>query len=296
MKATALIENTCSAGADDLTAEHGWSLYAEHDGTRLLFDTGASGAFADNAVRLGIDLAAVDVAVLSHHHYDHGGGLRRFLELNSHAPVYLRGPDVAACHFRLLWKERYIGLDESLLREHAHRFRFVTERTTIAPRTTILTRIERRYPEPRGNRRIYVTRDGEQVPDDFSHELVLVMEASGGLVVFTGCSHHGILNMIAAVTQAFPDATVDAVFGGFHLVALPPFNFISGSRREVRDMGRELLRFPVRRVYTGHCTGTHAYEVLKSVMGDRIDYIGTGRTVTVPAADVGQPDRAMLQT
>jgi 7,8-dihydropterin-6-yl-methyl-4-(beta-D-ribofuranosyl)aminobenzene 5'-phosphate synthase len=281
MKVTALIENTCAAGADGLTAEHGLSLHVEHGGTRLLFDTGASGAFADNAARLGIDLAAVDVAVLSHHHYDHGGGLRRFLEINSHAPIYLRGPAVADCHFKLLWKERFIGLDESLLRQHADRFRFVDERTTIAPGATILTQIDRKYPEPRGNRRIYVTRDGKRVRDDFAHELVLVLEVPGGLAVFTGCSHHGILNMVAAVTQAFPGATISAVFGGFHLVALPPFNFMSGSRREVRDMAGELLRLPVQRVYTGHCTGSHAYQVLKSAMGDRIEYIATGRTVAV---------------
>lgn len=281
MKVTALIENTCWSGSDGLAAEHGLSLHVEHAGMRLLFDTGASGTFADNAARLGIDLAAVDVAVLSHHHYDHGGGLRRFLELNAHAPVYLRGPAVNDCHFRLLWKERYIGLDQSLLREHAHRFRFVTERTDIAPGATILTRIDRRYPEPRGNRSLYTSRDGERVLDDFAHELVLVLEAPGGLAVFTGCSHHGILNMVAAVAQSFPGAAISAVFGGFHLVALPPFNFMAGSRQEVRGIARELLGFPVQRIYTGHCTGTHAYRVLKSVMGDRLEYIATGRDVTV---------------
>jgi len=281
MKITALIENTCSAGANGLTAEHGLSLHVEHDGTRLLFDTGASSAFADNAARLGIDLAAVDVAVLSHHHYDHGGGLGRFIEINSHAPIYLRGPGVTSHYFRLLWKERSIGLDESLLSRHAHRFRFVTERTNIGPGATILTRIDRKYPEPRGNSHLYAARGGVKVRDDFSHELVLVLEALEGLAVFTGCSHHGILNMIEAVVQAFPGATISAVFGGFHLVALPPFNFMSGSRREVREMAGELLRLPVRHVYTGHCTGSHAYTVLKSVLGDRIDYISTGRMVSL---------------
>lgn len=281
MKVIALIENTCSPGNDGLTAEHGLSLHIEHAGKRLLFDTGASGAFADNAERLGVNLAAVDLAVLSHHHYDHGGGLRRFLEINSRAPVYLRGPAVRDYHFRLLWMERYVGLDQALLRENADRFHLVTERTAIAPGATLLTEINRRYPEPRGNRSLYVTRDGERVRDDFGHELVLVLGEPAGLAVFTGCSHHGILNMIAAVTQSFPGADIAAVFGGFHLVALPPFNFMSGSRREVRGIAQELLGFPVQRVYTGHCTGTHAFRALKSVLGERLDYIATGRTVKV---------------
>jgi 7,8-dihydropterin-6-yl-methyl-4-(beta-D-ribofuranosyl)aminobenzene 5'-phosphate synthase len=281
MKVTALIENTCCPGVEGVTAEHGLSLYVEHAGTRLLFDTGASGAFADNARRLGVDLAAVDLVVLSHHHYDHGGGLRRFLEINAHAPIYLRGAAVADCHFRLLWTERYIGLDQALLRQHAHRFRFVTGRTEITPGATLLTAIERRHPEPRGNRNLYAVHEGRRVRDDFSHELVLVLHAADGSAVFTGCSHHGILNMVAAVTQSFPDETIKAVFGGFHLVLLPPFNFMAGSRPEVEDLAHELLRSSVQRVYTGHCTGARAYDVLKGVMGDRLDYIATGRSVTV---------------
>jgi 7,8-dihydropterin-6-yl-methyl-4-(beta-D-ribofuranosyl)aminobenzene 5'-phosphate synthase len=281
MKVTALIENTCCPGVEGVTAEHGLSLYVEHAGTRLLFDTGASGAFADNARRLGVDLAAVDLAVLSHHHYDHGGGLRRFLEINAHAPIYLRGPAVADCHFRLLWKERHIGLDQALLRQHAHRFHFVNARTEITPGATLLTAIERRHPEPRGNRNLYAVHEGQRVRDDFSHELVLVLHAADGSAVFTGCSHHGILNMVAAVTQLFPDETIKAVFGGFHLVLLPPFNFMAGSRPEVEGLAHELLRSSVQRVYTGHCTGARAYGVLKGVMGDRLDYIATGRSVTV---------------
>lgn len=69
--------------------EHGLSLYLEGKGHRILFDTGQSENFAVNAKRLGVDLAAVDLAILSHGHYDHGGGLKRFLELNQKAPVYL---------------------------------------------------------------------------------------------------------------------------------------------------------------------------------------------------------------
>ena len=87
MKIIALMENT--AAVPDVLSEHGLSLYLEGKGHRILFDTGQSENFAVNAKRLGVDLAAVDLAILSHGHYDHGGGLKRFLELNQKAPVYL---------------------------------------------------------------------------------------------------------------------------------------------------------------------------------------------------------------
>ena len=88
MKITVLTENT--ACRESLACEHGLSLYIETGCHKILFDAGQSGAFADNAEALGIDLSAVDFAVLSHGHYDHGNGLVRFLEINGTAPIYLR--------------------------------------------------------------------------------------------------------------------------------------------------------------------------------------------------------------
>ena len=82
---TVLLENT--ACDDALRHAHGLSLYFDTGRTKLLFDMGPDGAFAANAEALGVDLAAVDAAVLSHGHYDHGGGLRTFLTQNSRARV-----------------------------------------------------------------------------------------------------------------------------------------------------------------------------------------------------------------
>ena len=112
MRITTLIENDGIEGRDDLTAEFGLSLHVDTGESRVLFDTGSTGAFADNAKALGIDLGAVDVAVLSHQHFDHGGGLGRFFEINRKAKVYLRQSDVANRYFKDLTEEsRPVGID-----------------------------------------------------------------------------------------------------------------------------------------------------------------------------------------
>ena len=87
MKIYCLIDNEAAEG---FACEHGLSLWIEARGKCLLFDAGESGAFAENAQRLGIDLGRADAAVLSHGHYDHSGGMERFFELNSRAKLYLR--------------------------------------------------------------------------------------------------------------------------------------------------------------------------------------------------------------
>ena len=71
----------------DIISEHGLSLFIETEEHKILFDMGQSDAFIKNALSLGIDIAKVDIAVISHGHYDHGGGLRYFLELNRSAPI-----------------------------------------------------------------------------------------------------------------------------------------------------------------------------------------------------------------
>ena len=87
MRITVLVENT---GHEEFAIEHGLSLHVRMDnGHQILFDMGQSDAFVRNAARLDIDLQEVDYAVLSHGHYDHGGGLPHFLSLNAHAPVYV---------------------------------------------------------------------------------------------------------------------------------------------------------------------------------------------------------------
>lgn len=282
MRVTALVENTAVEGRQDLRAEHGLSLHVVHDGGQILFDTGGSEAFARNAERLGIDIEGVDTAVLSHHHSDHGGGLSCFLDGNHRAKVYLGKSETEDYYFRFLGPIRmHVGLDSAVLQRHAHRIQVVEGMTEVSTGVHVLTRIEGPYAAPKGNRRLVVGRGRAARQDGFEHELMLVIEGRGGLVVFTGCSHRGILNMIHTARQQFGGAPIKAVFGGFHLIGLPMLNTMAGSRREVEGIGRALQEYEIGMLYTGHCTGPKAYRVLKGVLGERLQFFPTGSSVEV---------------
>ena len=96
MQITVLIENTSNCS---LCAEHGLSVYIEYNGMNYLLDTGASDTFSKNAQELGISLADIDIAFLSHAHYDHSGGFEEFFKENSKAPVYLQGTSAENCYY-----------------------------------------------------------------------------------------------------------------------------------------------------------------------------------------------------
>ncbi len=121
MRVTALTENTTEIG---LRTEHGLSLYIETDDKKILFDSGQTELFAENAGHLGIDLSSVDMMILSHGHYDHGGGLKKFIEINKKAPIYMSRYAFEP-HYN--GTEKYIGLDSSL--ENSERIIFTDEIT-----------------------------------------------------------------------------------------------------------------------------------------------------------------------
>lgn len=282
MLVTSLIENETGPGRDDLSCEFGLSLHISSGGRSILFDTGTTGAFADNAAALGVDLETVDLAVLSHQHFDHAGGLARFFELNEKAPVYLRDCAIEQRTSKaFLVLKRSIGVDRALFLRRNDRFRYLKTDTEVAPGIWVLTWIGTIHPRPKGNDRLFVERDGALVHDTFDHEIVMVVREDDGMAVFSGCSHSGILNMVDAARRRFPDDPVKAVFGGFHLIGLPWFNSMAATGPEVEEIGRKMLERVDGPVFTGHCTGRKAFGVLKGVMGDTLRPFSTGATVEV---------------
>ena len=258
MKITALVENTTSDAR--LGCEHGLSLYIEACGCRLLFDTGQSGLFARNAAALGVDLGAVELAVLSHGHYDHGGGLARFLELNARAPVWLSRYAFQP-HYH--GAGRYIGLDQALAA--SGRLRFVDEEAVPAPGITLAACNGRPKKLDMGCAGLTVLEGGRYLPEDFRHELYLLLEEGGRRVLISGCSHKGILNI---VDWFAPDVLV----GGFHFSGLPLDDTLAGYARALDASGATF--------YTCHCTGRRQYAFMQPYMR-RLHYLAAGQTIVL---------------
>ena len=257
MKITTLIENTTLR--DDLTAEHGLSLLIEIGGRRILFDSGQSSAFADNAEKLGIDLTQVDLCVLSHGHYDHGGGLKRFLESNDHAPVYINRHAFG----EYFSSGKYIGLDPAL--EENPQLIGVEDVLEIGDGITLCSCNDLLRPFSFGVFGQSVRKDSVHMDDDYLHEQYLLLEENGHKYCFSGCSHKGLLNILSWFRP-------DVFFGGFHFIRMDPRG------RELGDALRQLKNYPSR-YFTGHCTGQEQYAVLKETLGDRIDYLHTGSII-----------------
>jgi 7,8-dihydropterin-6-yl-methyl-4-(beta-D-ribofuranosyl)aminobenzene 5'-phosphate synthase len=283
MRVTVLVENTADAGGR-LAGEHGLSLHIVHGSLEMLHDVGASGLFAENAAALGIDVARVDLAVLSHGHYDHGGGLARFFEVNDRAPVCLARSAMEPHYAGLPLVRREVGIKADMLERHRDRLRLVDADAEPSAGVHLITKIGTAHPWVAFNRSLGALRGGRIGRDDLSHELAMAIEVTDGIAVFTGCGHRGVLNMVDAARARFPGRAIRAVIGGFHLGGVPGKNLLAESDASVRRVGEGLLERGVQMTWTGHCTGERAGQVLKGVMGDRMNLLRTGVIIDLPEA------------
>ena len=271
MKIVTLLENTaCRA---DVATGHGLSQYIETEKHRILFDMGPGASFAENADRLGVELAEVDIAVLSHGHNDHSGGLREFFRRNSHAKVY-----VHPAAFGSYWAVeadgtgKFLGLEDGLQAEFADRFVEVSGVTAIDDTLTLFDTVGSAFPAVDTSARLKEKTAEGYIPDRFLHEHNLILREGDKAVVFGDCAHRGIVNIrdaAAAILGREPDALVS----GFHL-----FNLTEGNQQGdalIRATAEELDRGSAV-YYTGHCTGDHAYGLMKAIMGERLQKISTG--------------------
>ena len=275
MNITVLIENTAPDGAG-LVAEHGLSFWIEAGEQTILLDAGASGRFADNAALLGIDLDRADFAVLSHGHRDHANGLGRFFVANTHAPVYLRSSAPGPLYAKKPEGCVFVGMDRAMYQAHRDRFvpvdgfRQLAESIWLVPKTAADPRFDSREATL-----LQKQSDETYIPDDFSHEHALVFLQNGELIVFSPCSHGGIVNIVRSVQQQLGGLPVGAVLGGLHMYS-PGVNDLNCPPEYVRSVARELKAMGVRRLWTGHCTGPRALALLEDELDGQAHALTTG--------------------
>lgn len=283
MKVTVLIENHDDREGRGLATEHGLALLVDTDGGSFLLDTGASGRFLENARRLGRRIDDVACAAISHGHYDHGGGVRAFLEENPRAPVFVQRGAFEGHYARDgQAARRSIGLEPDLIERHRGRFVFVDESAEMLAGVRLEAAITGAHPLPRDTERFSRAAPTGCEPDDFSHEMMVVVREGGGLVVLSGCSHRGVLNVLEAAERRHPGEPVRALLGGFHLVDPSPGRE-GEPEREIVRIGRLLRDREGLRVWTGHCTGPRAFAILQRELGDRMGLLSTGTVIEIPA-------------
>jgi 7,8-dihydropterin-6-yl-methyl-4-(beta-D-ribofuranosyl)aminobenzene 5'-phosphate synthase len=223
MKVTVLTENSAGRSHDrECLAEWGLSLYLEIGEARILFDTGHKGTFSSNAEKLGVELNAVDAVVLSHHHWDHTGGLRFYKFKDKKKLVtHPRVPDVVRT-------EQSVDL--------AKNFELVTsaEPVEVLPDIYFLGETPRQTDFEQGKYQ------DDPMPDDSA----LAIKTAKGTIIVTGCSHAGVAN-ICEYAKKVTGREIYGVMGGFHLFEDDP-DAIEGA---IAYFGREKTKF----LYPMHC-------------------------------------------
>jgi 7,8-dihydropterin-6-yl-methyl-4-(beta-D-ribofuranosyl)aminobenzene 5'-phosphate synthase len=253
-----------------LTKDWGFSALVEHNGKRILFDTGNNAAiFEHNVKALGVDLTQLDFVVISHRHADHTTGLKYVLSVNPKVTVYVPsdgangfgGAPIPDAFFRaddsLPAKMRYFdGTEPGHLTYgkvyDTQNFVLVNQLTEVSPGIFLVRTVSQKTASL-------------ELP-----ELTLAIKRPDGLMLVDGCSHSGIEAILEAASAV--DPRTEIVFGGLHLVTtpVPEIDALVGNLK---------TKWKVQRIAPGHCTGEPAFARLRKAYGENYLYAGLGTTV-----------------
>jgi 7,8-dihydropterin-6-yl-methyl-4-(beta-D-ribofuranosyl)aminobenzene 5'-phosphate synthase len=286
------------AGETLLAANLGYGLRLRSragDGAHvLLFDTGPEGGiFLRNCRNLAIDLGEIEAIATTHGHWDHMGA-----HLDAIAAIVARGGSVTVHVNPEMFNERGVLLGGGIVMPVAN---VPTPVAMAAQGAVVVNDGEERLlldghvycsgPIPRVSafetgRPDHLCRGhaGEAWrPDPYlMDERMLVAHVHGlGLIVFSACSHAGIVNVCTEVRRLFPDVPIHAVMGGLHLGG--------AMERIIPETVAGLKPFDIRHIITGHCTGWRALHALADAYGARVSQSAIGTTYlfqadTAPAA------------
>lgn len=266
-----LIEN--KTYKTEYLGEHGLSLYIETDDKKILYDTGMSGAFVENAKIMGVNLKEVDFAVISHGHHDHAGGVPAFCMANEHAPVYIhKGVFIKPYPMENgKLSDNHCGIRWIDMRERLENRLILTDKTTWISEDIAISGTIPKEPGFESTAQFYVrNEDGVLVPDEMEHEQFLAVRVkdAGGIFVFSGCSHTGVETCVKYAHELFPGERIMALVAGMHLYG--------ADTKLINSALDEILKLDVKMYVPLHCTGMEAICSLKARLSDRCVILNTG--------------------
>jgi len=273
MVITTLLEN--KSINKSLVSKHGLSIHIKLNNYNILFDVGPNDSFYKNAKTLGIDISIVDFVVISHGHFDHGGGLKTLLEVNSKAKIIISKYAFNEFYVKIL-KVLKVNIGIKKFNNLRDRFILIEDSYSINENISIFGNVQKGTFFPYGNNKLYTKVNNELVHDDFKHEINMVIKEEKLNTLFCGCSHMGISNIINHALNVL-NIPIDTVIGGMHLY--DPISRKSESDETIKLLSDELKDNGVKKYYTCHCTGSYAIDKLNKTMDNIIEEINTGSVI-----------------
>jgi 7,8-dihydropterin-6-yl-methyl-4-(beta-D-ribofuranosyl)aminobenzene 5'-phosphate synthase len=278
LKVTVLAEDSVQYESP-LLGQHGISFLVEarrEDARRrILVDVGQNPtALLHNMRLLGIQPSDIDALFLTHCHYDHTQGTVEVLKAigKKEFPVVAH-PDTFRVHFVKTPYLRHVGVmpEDSIPRiEEAGGLLFLTtDPFPFVPGLITTGEVRRQTDFEELGIALFTLEGGKMVQDTMKDDLSLVAQVRDkGLVIVTGCSHAGIVNIVRHSVEMTGERRIAAILGGFHL--------LSATEERIWKTAGALSEFDTAMISAGHCTGFRAQVALHQTFEDRFRPLQTG--------------------